>query len=153
MNFTVYQPGEVYDQNGDLIRSGSFGPSTPFFDGVGTGMYDYIVNNFEVLYNGVGGAAQNAADAKENADAAIAKAAEALSSASAAADSATAAADSATAAAAAKADAEAAAAAAAAISTPEGLAARVLALEGLPHYYYSQDGHLMFCYGSGVESS
>lgn len=147
MNFTTYQPPEIYDVNGDLIRSGAFGPETPFYDGAGMGMYDYIVNNLEALYNGVGGAAQNASNAQTAANQAVAKANEAsgiLSSVTTLASQAVAAKEAAILA---KEAAEAARDSATAITTPEGLAARVVALEALPHYYYDNNGHLMFHYG------
>lgn len=147
MELTTFQPPEIYDKNGDLIRSGAWGPNTPFFDGKGTGIYDYIANNLENLQNGVGGAAQNAADAKEASDNATAKSNEAtarlaeirlvLEDAIAAKNAALAA----------QAAAELAEAGAAAITTPEGLAARVLALEALPHFEYDANGNLYFCFG------
>ena len=124
MEFTTYQLPEIYDNNGQLIRQGAFGPNTPFYDLNGRGMYDYLVNNLEALQNGVGGAATSASTATTKANEAAAKASEAAASAAAAAASATAAAGSATA-------AQTAAGQAAGIVTPDGLAARVLALENL----------------------
>ena len=124
MEFTTYQLPEIYDNNGQLIRQGAFGPNTPFYDPNGRGMYDYLVNNLEALQNGVGGAATSASTATTKANEAAAKASEAAASAAAAAASATAAAGSATA-------AQTAAGQAAGIVTPDGLAARVLALENL----------------------
>ena len=124
MEFTVYQLPEIYGNDGQLIRQGAFGPNTPFYDPNGRGMYDYLVNNLEALQNGVGGAALSASTATSKANEATAKANEAAAKATAAAASASAAAASAAA-------AQTAAGQAAAITTPDGLAARVLALENL----------------------
>ena len=110
-------------------------------------MYDYIVNNFEVLYNGVGGAAQNASDAQTAANQAVAKANEISSMLTDVTTLAQQAEDAKTAAIAAKEAAIEARDAATAITTPDGLSARVVALEGLPHFYYDNNGHLMFRYG------
>ena len=131
MEFTTYQLPEIYDNNGQLIRQGAFGPNTPFYDPNGRGMYDYLVNNLEALQNGVGGAATSASTATTKANEAAAKANEAAAKASEAAASAAAAAASATAAAGSATAAQTAAGQAAGIVTPDGLAARVLALENL----------------------
>ena len=117
MEFTVYQLPEIYGNDGQLIRQGAFGPNTPFYDPNGRGMYDYLVNNLEALQNGVGGAALSASTATAKANEATAKANEAATKATAAAASASA--------------AQTAAGQAAAITTPDGLAARVLTLENL----------------------
>ena len=133
MELTRYQPPEIYGDEGELIRSGSWGPGLPLFSEDGKALYDYIANNFEALQNGVGGAADSASTATTQAALAVAKTNEALSAQ--------------TAAEAAKTAAQQAAEQAAEISTPDGLAARVVALENQPHFYYDNDGHLMFCYG------
>ena len=143
MEFTSYQPPEIYGNEGQLIRQGVFGPNTPFYDPNGRGVYDYIVNNLEALQNGVGGAALSASTATTQAALADAKAAEAL----AAKAEALAAKDAALAA---QTGAETALAQAAAIVTPDGLADRVIALEAAPHYGYDQEGHLRFYYGREV---
>ena len=148
MEFTVYQPPEIYGNDGQLIRQGAFGLNTPFYDPNGRGMYDYLVNNLEALQNGVGGAAQSASMATTKAALADAKAAEALAAkdaALAAKDAALAAKDAALAA---QTGAETALAQAAAIATPDGLAARVLDIENAPHYFYDANGHLCLHYGS-----
>lgn len=150
MELTTYQPPEIYNSLGELIRAGSWGPGMPFFNDDGMGMYDYIANNFEALWNGVGGAAESASTATTMAALAAARLADALQAKLDAIAAKEAAIDAKTAALQAKADAEAAAAQAAAITTPEGLAARVLALENAPHYGYDNDGHLMFYYGREV---
>lgn len=149
MELTVYQPPEIYD-GGQLIRAGAFGPNTPFYDPNGRGMYDYLVNNLEDLRNGVGGAALSASTATTQAALATAKAAEALQVVEDITAAKEAALDAKDAAIQAKTDAETAAAQAAAITTPDGLAGRVLALEGAPHYGYDQEGHLCFYYGREV---
>ena len=148
MEFTSYQPPEIYGNEGQLIRQGVFGPNTPFYDPNGRGVYDYIVNNLEALQNGVGGAALSASTATTQAALADAKAAEALAAkdaALAAKDAALAAKDAALAA---QTGAETALAQAAAIATPDGLAARVLDIENAPHYFYDANGHLCLHYGS-----
>ncbi len=150
MELTVYQPPEIYDNDGQLIRAGAFGPNTPFYDPNGRGMYDYLVNNLEDLQNGVGGAALSASTATTQAALATAKAAEALQVVEDITAAKEAALDAKDAAIQAKTDAETAAAQAAAITTPDGLAGRVLALEDAPHYGYDQDGHLCFYYGREV---
>ena len=134
MEFTSYQPPEIYGNEGQLIRQGVFGPNTPFYDPNGRGVYDYIVNNLEALQNGVGGAALSASTATTQAALADAKAAEALAAKDAAL--------------AAQTGAETALAQAAAIATPDGLAARVLDIENAPHYFYDANGHLCLHYGS-----
>ena len=149
MELTVYQPPEIYD-GGQLIRAGAFGPNTPFYDPNGRGMYDYLVNNLEDLQNGVGGAALSASTATTQAALATAKAAEALQVVEDITAAKEAALDAKDAAIQAKTDAETAAVQAAAITTPDGLAGRVLALEDAPHYGYDQDGHLCFYYGREV---
>ena len=151
MELTTYQPPEIYNSLGDLIRAGSWGPGMPFFDDNGRGMYDYIANNFEALWNGVGGAAESASTATAMAALATAKLADALQAKLDAIAAKEAAIDAKTAALAAKEAAVLAASQAAEITTPDGLAARVLALEGLPHYAYDNEGHLIFVYGREVE--
>lgn len=47
---TVFQPPELFDSSGNLIRPGAFGPNTPFFNDHGGGVYDYIANDLEFLY-------------------------------------------------------------------------------------------------------
>ena len=150
MEFTSYQPPEIYGSEGQVIRQGVFGINTPFYDPNGRGVYDYIVNNLEALQNGVGGAALSASTATTQAALADAKAAEALAAkaeALAAKAEALAAKDAALAA---QTGAETALAQAAAIVTPDGLADRVIALEAAPHYGYDQEGHLRFYYGREV---
>lgn len=150
MELTGYQNPEIYDGNGNLIRSGAFGPNTPLTDPHGRGLYDYLVNNIENLKDGVGGAAMSASTATTQAALATAKAAEALQVVEDITAAKDAALDAKEAAMQAKTDAETAAAQAAAITTPDGLAGRVLALEGAPHYGYDQEGHLCFYYGREV---
>ena len=131
MELTGYQNPEIYDGNGDLIRSGAFGPNTPLTDPHGRGLYDYLVNNIENLKEGVGGAAQSASTATQKANEATAKANVAAEKATEASAKASQAAAAQAAAEAAQAAAEQARDQAAGISTPDGLAARVLALENL----------------------
>lgn len=150
MEFTVYQPPEIYDNNGQLIRAGAFGPSTPFYDPNGRGIYDYLVNNMEDLRNGVGGAAESASTATTQAALATAKLNDALQAKADAIAAKNAAVEAKNAAVQAKTDAETALSQAAAIVTPEGLASRVVALEDAPHFAYNESGHLLFYYGREV---
>lgn len=46
---TVYQPPELYNSSGQIIRAGAFGPNTPFYKDTGDGVYDYLVNDLEYL--------------------------------------------------------------------------------------------------------
>ncbi len=150
MQFTTYQPPEIYNESGELIRSGSWGPETPFYDGQGKGVYDYIANNLESLQNGVGGAAESASTATTQAALATAKLAEILSQASSITDMLEDAEDARDAALQAKTDAETALSQAQSIATPDGLAARVTALENGPHFAYNESGNLLFYYGREV---
>ena len=149
MEPTIYQPGEIY-VNGQLYRAGAFGPNTPFWNDDGTGIYDYIVNDLEILYSGVGGAAENASKAQINATLAVAMAEEAMEWAEEAAQSAAEAKAAQAAAEDAQAAAEDALERAAAIATPDGLAARVVALETAPHFEHDATGKLFFVYEEEV---
>lgn len=50
MTPTVFQPGQIFNGSGEMIRDGAFGPDTPFYNDTGDGVYDYFVNNLEFLY-------------------------------------------------------------------------------------------------------
>lgn len=56
MKQTGYQRPEKYDSDGNLIQSGTYGNNTPFVDGRGNGILDYINNNLDLLYSIVQGA-------------------------------------------------------------------------------------------------
>lgn len=50
MKQTGYQRPEKYDNDGNIIQTGTYGSNTPFVDGKGHGSLDYINNNLEFLY-------------------------------------------------------------------------------------------------------
>lgn len=54
-----FQHGEIRDQDDNILQIGSYGKKTPLTNATNTGILDYIINNFEVLYsqssNGNGG--------------------------------------------------------------------------------------------------
>lgn len=54
-----FQHGEIRDQDDNILQIGSYGKKTPLTNATNTGILDYIMNNFEVLYsqssNGNGG--------------------------------------------------------------------------------------------------
>lgn len=45
----AFQPGEVRDENDEVIRAGSYGKNTPFVNATNTGILDYVINNFDVV--------------------------------------------------------------------------------------------------------
>lgn len=47
-----FQYGEQYDTNGTKVKSGTYGKNTPFVTSDNTGILDYIIENFRVLYEG-----------------------------------------------------------------------------------------------------
>lgn len=129
MQPTVYQKPEIRDSNDDIIQQGAFGKNTPLCNSNNTGWIDYVMNDLEALQGGVAGAADSASTATQKAQEAAVKANEALQAKT---DAVTAKNEAITAknlAIAAQEAAELAASQAAEITTPDGLAARVLALE------------------------
>ena len=48
-----FQHGEIRDQDDNIIQAGSYGKKTAFTNGQNTGIIDYIINNFEVLFEGI----------------------------------------------------------------------------------------------------
>ena len=58
-----FQHGEIRDQDDNILQIGSYGKKTPLTNATNTGILDYIMNNFEVLYsqssNGNGGTGGN----------------------------------------------------------------------------------------------
>lgn len=49
----AFQPGELRDENNNIIREGAYGKTTPFCNAENMGILDYLINNFDVLYNGL----------------------------------------------------------------------------------------------------
>ena len=47
------QHGEIRDENDKIIKPGAYGKNTPFCAKDNNGILDYIINNFEWLYNKV----------------------------------------------------------------------------------------------------
>lgn len=55
MKLTVFQHGEIRDENDKIIKEGTYGKHTVFTSSDNQGILDYIINNFEVLYQAVQG--------------------------------------------------------------------------------------------------
>lgn len=55
MKLTVFQHGEIRDENDKIIKEGTYGKHTVFTSFDNRGILDYIINNFEVLYRAVQG--------------------------------------------------------------------------------------------------
>lgn len=49
MKEQAFQPGEIRDENDNIIREGAYGKHTAFVTGDNVGILDYIMNNFDVL--------------------------------------------------------------------------------------------------------
>ena len=47
----AFQPGELRDEDNNIIREGTYGRHTPFVTGDNRGILDYIMNNFDVVKN------------------------------------------------------------------------------------------------------
>ena len=46
----AFQPGELRDENDQIIRAGSYSKKTPFVSANNNAILDYIMNNFDALY-------------------------------------------------------------------------------------------------------
>lgn len=55
MKLTIFQRGEIRDENDKIIQEGTYGKHTVFTSSDNRGILDYIINNFEVLYQAVQG--------------------------------------------------------------------------------------------------
>lgn len=55
MKLTVFQHGEIRDENDKIIQEGTYGKHTVFTSSDNRGILDYIINNFEVLFQSVQG--------------------------------------------------------------------------------------------------
>lgn len=49
MKRQAFQPGEIRDENDNIIRPGAYNKHTPFADASNQGIIDYIINNFDAL--------------------------------------------------------------------------------------------------------
>lgn len=47
----AFQPGEIRDENDNIIRNGAYGKLSAFVNAQNDGILDYIMNNFDVLYD------------------------------------------------------------------------------------------------------
>lgn len=55
MKLTVFQHGEIRDENDNIVQPGTYGKHTVFTSSDNRGILDYIINNFEVLFQAVQG--------------------------------------------------------------------------------------------------
>lgn len=46
----AFQPGEIRDENDNIIQNGAYGKRSAFVNAQNDGILDYIMNNFDVLY-------------------------------------------------------------------------------------------------------
>ena len=53
MKQQAFQPGELRDESNNIIREGAYGKKTPFTNAENMGILDYLINNLEVLHNGL----------------------------------------------------------------------------------------------------
>ena len=53
MKQQAYQPGELRDADDNIIRAGAYSKKMPFANASNDAILDYIMNNFDVLYNGL----------------------------------------------------------------------------------------------------
>lgn len=47
----AFQPGELRDEHDQIIRAGAYGKKTPFVSSDNNAILDYIMNNFDALYD------------------------------------------------------------------------------------------------------
>lgn len=45
----AFQPGELRDEDNEIIRAGAYGKYTPFVTGDNRGILDYVMNNLDAL--------------------------------------------------------------------------------------------------------
>lgn len=53
MKQQAFQPGELRDEDNNIIRAGAYGKKNPFVSATNDAILDYIMNNFDVLYSGL----------------------------------------------------------------------------------------------------
>ena len=51
MNLQAFQPGEIRDEQDNIIRPGAYGKKTALVTADNVGILDYIMNNFDALYD------------------------------------------------------------------------------------------------------
>ena len=56
MKRQAFQPGEIRDENDNIIRAGAYGKKSVFAEHGNNGILDYIINNFEALKDALAGA-------------------------------------------------------------------------------------------------
>lgn len=55
MKRQAFQPGEIRDENDNIIREGAYGKKSAFATADNKGILDYMINNFDALYDAVNG--------------------------------------------------------------------------------------------------
>lgn len=55
MKRQAFQPGEIRDENDTIIREGAYGKKSAFATADNKGILDYMINNFDALYDAVNG--------------------------------------------------------------------------------------------------
>ena len=55
MKRQAFQPGEIRDNNDNIIREGAYGKKTALATSNNMGILDYIINNFDALYDAIHG--------------------------------------------------------------------------------------------------
>ena len=55
MKRQAFQPGEIRDENDAIIRAGAYGKKSAFATADNRGILDYMINNFDALYDAVNG--------------------------------------------------------------------------------------------------
>ena len=55
MKRQAFQPGEIRDENDAIIRTGAYGKKSAFATADNRGILDYMINNFDALYDAVNG--------------------------------------------------------------------------------------------------
>lgn len=53
MKKQAFQHGEIRDQNDSILQEGAYGKKSAFINAQNMGILDYIINNLEVLYDGL----------------------------------------------------------------------------------------------------
>lgn len=53
MKRQAFQPGEIRDNNDNIIREGAYGKKTALATSDNMGIIDYIINNFDALYDAI----------------------------------------------------------------------------------------------------
>ena len=56
MKRQAFQPGEIRDEQDNIIRPGAYGKNTALARSDNTGILDYIINNFQALFDMISGA-------------------------------------------------------------------------------------------------